>query len=112
MGDGPDVNPKVLNPRSLCPRHTACPLQADMLGSMKAGSPEDSPELRGGMSRGASGALSERMVPRANSNGCAPAFSTTTADKCESWLVFRRGCCVTGSLGPRHVQVGPLARQY
>ena len=46
-----------------------------MLGSMKAGSPGDSPELRGGMSRGASGALSERMVPRANSNGCAPVCS-------------------------------------
>ena len=61
------------NLNKCCSRPVPC-LQADMLGSMKAGSPGDSPEVRGAMSRGASGALSERMVPRANSNGCASAL--------------------------------------
>ena len=62
-----------------------------MLGSLKA----ESPETRGTMSRGVSGALSDRTAPRANSNGCADGPSPPLQDvDCASVVgAFARVLC-------------------
>ncbi|KAK9822810.1 hypothetical protein WJX81_001964 [Elliptochloris bilobata] len=51
--------------------------EADVLGSMKESSPADSGDVRMPMSRGVSGALSDRLEPRANGNGRAERWAAS-----------------------------------